>query len=227
MYENHERGFLDFRKLLSPKSPNSPVVEKRITNIGGVPTHKVELDATTKAFHIPSWKDLSEKERMQMLRKIAQEAGRDPRIATLAVQILKNAGVQPRDYRGQAAAILKWVQTNIYYVNEPGERLQDPIYTLKVKYGDCDDLALLFAALCESIRLPWRFVLSGKGRFGVERWIEGTPEKDIQFSHIYAAVGWPPFNPKYWAYAEPTLKGVDLGWDVVSHMQKTGGLVLP
>ena len=143
-------------------------------------------------------------------------AGRDPRIATLAVQILRANGVKPREYRKQAAALLKFVQTRIFYVNEPGERLQDPTYTLRVGYGDCDDMAILLAALCESLRLPWKFVISGREGSGrLIRWVEGTPYRHANWAHIYLAIGDRPFTPKRWFFAEPTLPNVALGWDVV------------
>jgi hypothetical protein len=196
--------------------------------ISGVPTNRINLDDTVKAYHIPDWKKLSEPQRMKYLREITLKAGRDPRIATLAVKICKDANCEPREYRKQAAAILKWVQHNIYYVNEPGERLQDPIYTLRVGYGDCDDMAMLLAALYESLRLPWRFVLSGKSENGqIIRWIEGTPFRRAAYSHIYVVVGWPAFRPKVWAYAEPTLRRVGLGWDVVAATRQTNGAILP
>lgn len=102
-----------------------------------LPMNKVNLDETAKAFHIPNWKDYDDHQRMAFLRKVAQEGGRDPRIATLCIKIFKDNDVRVRDYKGQAAAILKWVQEHMYYINEPGERLQDPIYTLRTGYGDC------------------------------------------------------------------------------------------
>lgn len=201
-----------------------------MSSVGGVPASQVDLDASVKAFHIANWKDLSDPDRMKMLRRVVAEAARDPRLAFLAVDIVRNAGVQPRDYRNQAAALLKWVQREIYYANEPGERLQDPLLTLKARTGDCDDMAMLYAAFCEALRLPWRFVLSGKNKEGtLVRWIEGTPYKFLNASHIYCVVGWPPFQPTQWAFAEPTLRGVPLGWDVISHKQKHGNapVVLP
>lgn len=186
------------------------------TTIGGVPAQPVDLDSAAKVYHLPRWKDMTDPARLVALRQIALEAGRDPRLATLAVQIIRKAGVKPRDYTGQARALLKWTQHTIYYVNEPGERLQDPLYTLRVGYGDCDDMAILLAALCESIRLPWRFVISGKRGNQIVRWMEGTPYQPAAWAHIYLAVGNKPFRPTRWIYAEPTLRSVDLGWDVVS-----------
>lgn len=187
-------------------------------SIGSYSARKVDLDAV-RVFHLPGWKDGDDRRRIAALRQIALEGGRDPRIATLAVEIVRGAGVEPRDYPRQAAALLRWVQHQVYYVNEPGERLQDPTYTIRVRYGDCDDMALLLAAFCESLRLPWRYVLTGKrkGQKKPVRWVEGTPyPHGVEWAHIYLAIGWPTFQPREWRWAEPTLRGVPLGWDVLS-----------
>jgi hypothetical protein len=168
------------------------------------------------------------------MRQIATMRGRDPRIAKLVVSILKSAGAAPRDYDRQAAALLQWVQNpkNFYYVNESGERLQDPIFTIKAGFGDCDDVSLLLTAFFESIHLPWKLVLSGWHVSGQKaRFIEGDRvPADVNWSHIYCMVGTPPFNPNRWFFCEPTIQGVPLGWDVVEgdssylpEMQKGGG----
>lgn len=186
-----------------------------------------------RVFHLPRWKDGDDRGRVAALRQIAVEAGREPQMATHAVQILRAAGAPPRGYEKQAAALLRYVQERIYYVNEPGERLQDPFYTLQVGYGDCDDMALLLAALAESLRMPWRFAISGTamgpgGRPRMVRWVEGEPYPGgVKWSHIYVRLGWPAFQPRTWASAEPTLRGVPLGWDVVDIHRKHGKVVLP
>jgi len=186
----------------------------------GAPTHRVPLDAP-KVHHIPSWTDFGDPKRMDVITNIAKMRGHDPRIATLAVNIIKKAGVQPRDYRGQAAALLHFVQNEMYYVNEPGERLQDPLYTLKAGYGDCDDLSILLGALLTSIHLPWKLVISGlknkkkKVRYHHGDRFPGGEKQGYKWSHIYVMVGDRPFTPKKWQYAETTIRGVPLGWDVV------------
>jgi hypothetical protein len=178
-----------------------------------------ELDlGDAKTFHLPDWANLSHPQRLAVMRQISMMRGRDPRIAKLAVSILRRAGVGPRQYDQQAAAILKWVQDprNVYYVNEPGERLQDPLHTIKVGHGDCDDQVILLAAIYESIGLPWKFVLSGRNSVGEKlRYIEGDPLPEARWAHIYLAVGVPPFNPIRWYFAETTIVGVPLGWDVI------------
>lgn len=207
-----------------------------IGSIGSFAANRVNLDSSVKVHHLPTWKHKGDPVRIRALREIALTAGRDPRMATLAVSIVRGDAsawgrklpeAKPRDTRSQSARLLRWVQ-GLYYVNEPGERLQDPLYTVQVGYGDCDDLAMLLAALCESLRIPWRFVLSGKNSRGKTiRWVEGTRIPRAKWAHIYVAIGDRPFQPKRWAFAEPTIRGVPLGWDVVQATTASGRVVLP
>jgi hypothetical protein len=170
-----------------------------------------------KVYHLANWGRLNEPQRLDIIADIIRRYGRDPKIATQAVAIIRAAGVAPRDYVKQAAVLLKWVQEKIYYVNEPGERLQDPLYTLKVGYGDCDDMVIVLCSFYESIRLPWKLVISGPDDSGKKkRYIHGDRfRKDARYAHIYGMVGDRPFGPRKWYYVEPTIRGVPLGWDVV------------
>ena len=207
-----------------------------IGSIGAFSARRVNLDQGVKVHHLPTWKSYDDPVRIRALREIALTAGRDPRMATLAVSIVRGdasawggpiRGAEPRDTLAQAALLLKWVQ-GLYYVNEPGERLQDPLYTVQVGYGDCDDLAMLLAALCESLRIPWRLTLSGRAPGGrTIRWMEGERRKQANWAHIYVAIGDRPFTPKRWIFAEPTIRGVPLGWDVVQATTASGRVVLP
>ena len=188
--------------------------------VSWLPAHPIDTEEQwgPQVYHLRHWHRWSDRRKLRALREMAERYGHDPKMAEVAVDILRGAGAQPRDYHAQAAALLAWVQANIYYVNEPDERLQSPSHTLRVKLGDCDDLAILLGALATSIGLPWRFVLAGSSRRGPARWIEGTPNRTgAQFSHIYVQFGWPPFRPATWMSAEPTIKGAPLGYDVVSH----------
>lgn len=200
------------------------------SQFAGMRANPIDLDGAShypKVWHLPHWKNGDDASRIAVLREIAERSGRDPRMATVAVNILRANNVPPRDYKAQAKALLKWVQNNVYYINEPSERLQDPTYTLKVMYGDCDDMALLLASFYEACRLEWRFVLSGKVNGKNVRWIEGEKlPKNGRWSHIYLVVGYPPFQPRKWQFAEPTLRNVDLGWDIIQSIKK-GENVLP
>ena len=184
----------------------------------GAKVNPIELPGP-KTYHIEGWSAMRDEKRLAILRQIALRRGRDPRIATLVIQIIREAGCQPREYVKQAAALLKWVQKNIYYVNEPDERLQEPTYTLRVRYGDCDDEAILLYALYRSVRLPAKLVISGVNRAGKKvRYVQGDPNypPGVSWAHIYVAVGDKPYGKCNWYFAEPTMD-VPFGWDVVSH----------
>jgi transglutaminase-like putative cysteine protease len=170
-----------------------------------------------RVYRIPQWDRWSYPQKTAFLRAFIEDTSRDPAIATKAMTILRAAGVQERDARGAWAAILKWVQQNISYQNEPKERFQSPQYTLSTGGpADCDDKTLLTAALGNSIRLPWKIVLSGRdGRGEKARWVEGTPvPAGFDATHIFLQVGGPPFRPRWWTWAEPSLD-VPLGWDMM------------
>lgn len=170
---------------------------------------------------VDQWGGWSDEKKLEALRELVTLAAQDPRWRWfVANNILKPAGVEPRDYDGQVAAILKWVQTHIYYTNEHGEQVQTPDWTIKVGNGDCDDLSVLTATLAESIGLKTRFVLAGKNRRGGNvRYVEGSgkPPHGTSFFHIYLEIGTPALTPVTWIPVEPTLKEVAAGHDVLRH----------
>jgi len=178
-------------------------------------TRPIQLEQP-QTYHLPEWDGFKDPKKLQILREIVLQYGRDPRIAQLAVEICRRAKCKPREYKKQASCLLKWVQTNIYYVNEAGERLQSPMYTLKTGMGDCDDMAIILCSFFESLRLPWKLVISASTPSGLVRYHEGDPNfKPLAYSHIYCMVGDRPFTPKKWTYCEPTMD-VPMGWDIVA-----------
>ena len=201
--------------LTIPKMPGVAMRPVRFTD--GPP-----VEGGHKVIHLPNWGKMGDKGRVAFINKMIKSYGRDPRLRQVALSIIRQAGVQPRDYKGQASALLKWVNQNIYYINEPGEQLQSVWYTLRTKSGDCDDTHILLCSLAESVRLPWKTVLSGRVRATGQRvrWISGSPfPKGVKFSHIYSLLGWPPFRPQEWTFADPSLKNAYLGWDIVGAKQ--------
>lgn len=176
-----------------------------------------------RVHQITDWEKWSMERRIAFLRAFVEDTSRDPAIVEKANEIIRSAGVQLRDHRAEWAALLKWVQQNIRFMAESKERIQSPQYTLTQKMGDCDDLALTLAALGYSMRLPFKFVLSGRDKRGERvRWVEGSGKPPVAaWTHIYVQAQWPPFRPTASAWAEPTLD-VPLGWDSVSGGQVRG-----
>lgn len=188
----------------------------------GARLQPIDLDAFS-THHVVDWRKMSEPERLKFMRNVILTSGRDPRLAKLSVSIFRKAGVQPRDYKGQAASLLKWVQDpkNIFYVNESAERLQTAQVSLRLKLGDCDDQVILLCSLFESVRLPWKLVIAGTQGKGPNikkvRFIEGgVYPQGCTWNHIYCLVGTPPFRPVTWYFCETTIQGVPLGWDIIN-----------
>lgn len=94
---------------------------------------------------------------LSRMRKLVKEWKTHPRIIRLARQIV--AGVPGKDFPGEAAAIQAWVRENIRYTRDVhgSETLQTPDITLNDGHGDCDDQAMLTAALLSAIGHPVRF----------------------------------------------------------------------
>lgn len=174
-----------------------------------------ESTAEGQVFHVAGWFDWSDQRRVRFLRDLAERYGRDPDMRWYTANVLRTSGAPSRDTAAQAAALLRFVQTHVYYTNEPGEQIQSPWRTLAVRNGDCDDMALLLAAMLESVAIPWRFALAGKARTGKPaRWVEGQRWPfGLDVTHIYVFVD---LGNGQLAAAEPTIAGLPFGHDVVT-----------
>lgn len=97
--------------------------------------------------------------------RIAREYKKNGGIVTLARQIIEKVGGPPnnKNYSGFVRALFEFVRDKIRYVPDilGVEMLQTPTRTLEIKTGDCDDKAILLAALLSSIGLATRFVAVG------------------------------------------------------------------
>jgi len=201
---------------------HDPLAQNQISWVQGKPVDFMQKERrdTGKIWHVRGWHRWSDRKKIRYLRELCDKYGNDPKMRWFTVQkVLGPAGASPRDYKAQAAAILQFAQ-GIYYANEPGEQIQSPWATIREKTGDCDDLAVLICSLATSIGLPNRFVIAGKDRRGRPvRYAEGrrAPPRGVNFFHIYADLGWPPMKPTTWMAAEPTIAGLPLGHDVVTH----------
>lgn len=123
---------------------------------------------------------------------VTKYTGRDD-IRSLALKITrrvrKNINTGLPDLRNVdqiANAIYKWITGNINYVRDPWdiERIQSPDVTIRQKAGDCDDHAILSAALLQSLGIQTGFrIVSRTGR---------------TYDHIYTVFrslqGWKSFD---------------------------------
>lgn len=106
----------------------------------------------------------------QTLTRMAELVNRSLRVP-LVVETANGiaATVPPRDYVAIAQAIRAWLQRHFRFVRDPlgVELLRDPEYQLRQWMtqgfitGDCDDAALLGAALGKAVGIGARFVAVG------------------------------------------------------------------
>ena len=98
---------------------------------------------------------------MTAMRQLVCNAIRDPnqQIRETALNILRGVNT----FSSQAQAIQSWVHNNIEYRRDPVdvELVQTPQVTLQLKAGDCDDQAVLTAALLQATGHPTQFVAVG------------------------------------------------------------------
>lgn len=73
------------------------------------------------------------------------------------------AHLPQKAWAAQARAIFYFVRDQIRYVQDPVdvEVIADPLETLRVRQGDCDDKSVLTAALLQAIGHPARFMAVG------------------------------------------------------------------
>lgn len=137
---------------------------------------------------------------IKAMRRLVNEGRTDPTIVFLAQQLARN--YDRKDYASQARAIHKYVQQHIHYVKDPRgtEMLRSPFWTLYYKAGDCDDQAVLVAALAEAIGFATRF-----------KTIKADPSYPNEFSHVYSQIQIPTTGS--WVTSDTIVPGADIGWE--------------
>lgn len=121
-----------------------------------------------------------------------------PSLRDLAAQTV--AHVAAHDHVGEAAALLDLVRARVRYLYDVNgvEAIADPQITLAKGYGDCDDMCLAYATLCETIGLPTRFcALAFSGS-------RAAPD----YSHVIVEV----WLHDRWCAADPIVPAAPFGW---------------
>lgn len=145
--------------------------------------------------------------KVDLLQEIALLSATDPVIVSLGLALRRG---WPDD-ASFAKGTLRWVQTNIRWVEEEGERFQLPRLTISKKEGDCDCSALVFCALCMATGLRCQMVGlvddNGDG-------IHAAPRVDGR------AIG----RSEEWVFAEGSIKDAPLGRDPRDILAAGGGI---
>lgn len=101
------------------------------------------------------------RETLKQMRRLVQDGKKNLALRDLAQRII--SAVPGKDWPGELAALLDWTRRTITYrldINDL-EVIQAPATTLMLGYGDCDDLAILLATLCECAGHPTAFIAVG------------------------------------------------------------------
>ena len=120
--------------------------------------------------------ELGTDQTVKAMRSLVQRSLLRPDVRLFTLGIFRVGNVSSKNESHAAHVIFDYIQKNISYVKDPIdiEVIQEPVITLKLKAGDCDDHAVLVASMFESVGVPSRFVVVGR---------------DVQnFQHIYTQV---------------------------------------
>jgi Transglutaminase-like superfamily len=96
-------------------------------------------------------------------------------------------------------AIFDWVKNNIEFRGEYSETLQSPEATINLGAGDCDDQAMLAAAMLNSLGYETRFVTVA---------LHGSAD---EYSHVYVEVK--DKQTQNWIPLDPTVEQSYPGWE--------------
>lgn len=108
------------------------------------------LNPQSLAFEIPAG-PIATRETLKHMRQLTQAGKMNFRLRDLANNI--TAGATPKNWEEEIGVIFDFVRIRIRYALDPNdlELIQGPAQTLRLGYGDCDDMSILLATLLESV----------------------------------------------------------------------------
>ena len=135
---------------------------------------------------------------VEHIRDLIKQGAKDFHVRQTAIDILLQRAVKPKDYLGEIKALFEWVQQHVRYTKDTFriEVLHSAKRMLKLRAGDCDDMAILLGAMLEAIGHPVRLVITG-----------ADPLRQDLFSHIYLEV----FHKGRWIPLDATMP-YPMGW---------------
>lgn len=102
------------------------------------------------------------------MTRLVREGKTEPEVRSTALSLTSH--LDQKDFVGEVEALFDFVQNKIRYVHDVTdvETVSSPVVLLQDRTGDCDDKAVLLAALLESIGHKTRFVAGGFDRSSIE-----------------------------------------------------------
>jgi transglutaminase-like putative cysteine protease len=98
---------------------------------------------------------------LEIMRRLVRDARKTRDVRELALSLTAPTGSgNGKNYFGEVQALTSYVRDQIRYVQDVNEveTISPPSEVIRLGAGDCDDKAILLAALLESIGHPARFV---------------------------------------------------------------------
>ena len=131
--------------------------------------------------------DAGVEQTIQLLRRLVDDAVKDPRINCQAIQILRSYNVSNFGVEDRLQAFYAWISdpSNFLYVPDPvgpfgpKETLRPARTLFQVSGGDCDDYTALMASLLGTVGIPTRAVTIAADRRAPDEFSHIYPEAEI------------------------------------------------
>jgi hypothetical protein len=139
------------------------------------------------------------KQTIALMRKLVDQAVSDASFVRFAKDLVR--GVLPYNDIGEASAVYESVRQNIRYTKDPvtKEALYPPAELLKIRSGDCDDIAMLMGAIMIALGYPARLTT-----------ISANAADPNEFSHVYLEAEVPPGSGQ-WIAMDAARPGAQFG----------------
>lgn len=131
------------------------------------------------------------------MQQLIDNAATHPEVRDAAVQIVRSAGVAPRDELGELRAVFNWAKKNLRFTGEPQEMISHALVTMGLRAGDCDDFVVLIGSLLRSLGREVRIVTIRADRHEPQR-----------HSHVFLQAR----ANGQWVTLDPSVEGSTFGW---------------
>jgi Transglutaminase-like superfamily len=148
------------------------------------------------------------KQTIALMRRLIDDAVSNSRFVRFAKDLVRN--VLPYNDIGEAQAVYEFVRQSIRYTKDPvtKETLYPPMELLKIRAGDCDDIAMLMGAIMIALGYPARLVT-----------ISANASDPNEFSHVYLESEVPPGSGQ-WVAMDAARSGAQFGLEPPIYYRK-------